>query len=133
MGRPSKYSQELAFLICERISEGESLRSICSTPDMPCKAIIFKWLSDKPEFLDQYARAREEQAESMADEIVAIADSVEASDNVAVQKARLQIDARKWVASKLKPKRYGDRLDLSSSDRTMSPPGVIEIVPKGTG
>jgi hypothetical protein len=75
-------------------------------------------------FAEQYARAREEQADGYADEIVAIADEppqlvtkddgedVEVSlDSAAIQRQRLRIDARKWVASKLKPKKYGDKVD----------------------
>lgn len=108
MGRPSDYSQELADSICERLADGESLRSICSADDMPAKTTVFRWLGANQEFRDQYARAREEQAESLADEITEIADTADDA-----QIARLRIDARKWVASKLKPKRYGDRLELS--------------------
>lgn len=108
MGRPSDYSQQTADAICERLAEGESLRAICASDSMPSKAAVFRWLGERAEFRDQYARAREEQAESLADEITEIADTAEDA-----QIARLRIDARKWVASKLKPKRYGDRLELS--------------------
>ena len=58
-----------------------------------------------PEFAEQYARAREVQAETLADEIVSIAD-----EDGDPQRQRLRVDARKWVASKLKPKRYGDKV-----------------------
>ena len=103
-GRPSTYSQEVVGAICERIALGESLRAICRDDAMPAMSTVFKWLTEQPTFSEQYARAREEQAESMADEIVSIADNAEDA-----AKARLQIDARKWVASKLKPKKYGDK------------------------
>lgn len=127
MARPTDYNQEIADRICEAISEGQSLRAICAADDMPCKASVFRWLTLHPEFSDQYARAREEQAEAMADEIVAIADEEATTvknhdggltevtfDNVAVARNRLRIDARKWVASKLKPKKYGDKLDVDT-------------------
>lgn len=125
MGRPSEFSQETADAICERLADGESLRSICSDEAMPAKSTVFKWLTQHAQFADQYARAREEQAEALADEIVAIADEAEASvrhegeevrlalDTTAVARNRLRVEARKWVASKLKPKKYGDRQVLA--------------------
>ena len=133
MARPTDYNQEIADKICEAIADGQSLRSICQTEDMPNKATVFRWLDKHKEFGDQYARAREEQAESLADEIVTIADSagnplmvddipllkdgepVIYADASAVAHARLKVDARKWVASKLKPKKYGDKLQTEHS------------------
>lgn len=122
-GRPTDYNEALCLKICERISDGESLRKICADEDMPNKSSVFLWLSKYKEFSDQYARAKEESAELFADEIVSIADEVEtvisedgnkiALDSVAIARNRLRIDARKWVASKLKPKKYGDKLELA--------------------
>lgn len=111
LGRPTDYNQDLVEKITERIADGESLRSICRDPEMPAKSSVFKWLSQNKDFADQYARAREEQAETLALEIVEIADGDKQSDDTAVMAARdrLRVDARKWVASKLKPKVYGDR------------------------
>lgn len=76
MGRPSDYTQDIADLICERIADGESLRSICSAEGMPSRMSVFRWLADpaRTAFRDQYARAREEQAEFYAESIVEIAD-----------------------------------------------------------
>lgn len=123
-GRPSDYSQEIAEAITERLADGESLRSICSDEAMPAKSTVFKWLSQNQGFADQYARAREEQAETLASEIVAIADEASAKviggegepvavvfDSTAVARNRLRVDARKWVAAKLKPKVYGDKIE----------------------
>ena len=120
MARPTDYNQEIADRICEALSEGQSLREICKTDDMPNKATVFRWLNLHAEFSDQYARAREEQAESLADEIVHLADNaanpllvegvplldkdgnpVLFADTAAIAHARLKVDARKWVASKL--------------------------------
>jgi hypothetical protein len=111
MARPSKYSEKLTDKICEQLAEGKSLNQLCKKKDYPSIATVFRWLSEKPEFQDKYARARQEQAETLADEIVYIADNAED-----YQKARLQVDARKWVASKLKPKKYGDRMALAGDD-----------------
>jgi hypothetical protein len=110
------------------IAEGHSLRAICrERNDMPAMSTVFKWLNLVPAFAEQYARAREEQAEAMADEMVAIADEAEvtakhqgedvvlALDATAIARNRLRVDARKWVASKLKPKKYGDRVSQEIS------------------
>jgi len=69
MARPSDYSPELTAVICARMAEGVSLRSICLADDMPDKATVFRWLAAHKEFRDQYARARECRADAMAEEI----------------------------------------------------------------
>lgn len=136
MARPTDYCEEMAGAICQRIAEGESLRAICRDDEMPALSTVFRWLTLHGEFSDQYARAREEQAEALADEIVEIADeectTIRADkhgsrddgesgdvevvfDATAVARNRLRVEARKWVASKLKPKKYGDRTQLEHS------------------
>ena len=112
MARPSKFTQELADEICRRVSEGRSLRSVCRDADMPTDETVRQWRLADAEFSAQYARAREARAEVLADEIVEIADTAEDA-----QLARLRVDARKWAASKLDPKRYGDRLDIDATVR----------------
>lgn len=77
---------------------------------MPSRAAVNKWLIEHQEFTDQYVRAREAQAEVYADEIVELADDISRDslkDSGAIERAKVQIDARKWVASKLLPKKYG--------------------------
>lgn len=98
---------EIKSRVCREIAGGKSLRKICDAQDMPSSETVRQWLIDDAGFSVQYARAREEQADYYADEITEIADT-EADPN----KARVRIDARKWAASKLKPKVYGDRLTL---------------------
>lgn len=115
-GRPSKYSDELAEKICEKIANGRSLRSICAEDGMPTTSTVCKWLIENKEFSEQYARAREKQADYFAEEIIEIADSVPA-DSAEVAKAKLQIDARKWKAAKLAPKKYGEKLELDADMR----------------
>jgi hypothetical protein len=103
-----RYSDELANEICAWIADGKSLRAFCRQPKTPDVVNVYRWLAKNEEFRDQYARAREDQADSHADQIIEIADTEEDPN-----KARIRIDARKWVASKLKPKKYGDKLGLS--------------------
>lgn len=121
-GRPSKYSDEMAEKICEKIANGRSLRSICAEDGMPTTSTVCKWLIENKEFSEQYTRARDKQADYFAEEIIEIADSAEA-ESAAVAKAKLQIDARKWAASKIAPKKYGDKqeIDVKSSDGSMTP------------
>lgn len=133
-GRPTDYNQELADLICERIADGESLRRICSDDDMPNRATVFRWLAKDKDFSDQYTHAREEQIEAKVDEINEIADNgandwmeVNESGNMgyklngeAIQRSRLRIDVIKWQAGKLKPKKYGDRIETHHSGSTIT-------------
>jgi hypothetical protein len=129
LGRPTMYTQQMANLICLRIAEGESLREIVKMEGMPERATIYEWLLKKPDFADQYTRAREEQADTLADEIIAIADEqpeiipvvdkktgmlIEHKlDGAFLQWQKNRIDARKWTAMKLKPKKYGERVALA--------------------
>lgn len=127
-GRPSIYSDELADEICLRIStSNKGLHSICKGDDMPAYSTVFHWLNDKSKnFLDKYEKAKEHQADFLADEILEIAD--DSSNDIItndegkkvqnaeyVQRSRLRVDARKWIASKLKPKKFGEnsKVDLN--------------------
>lgn len=141
-GRPSTYSEEIADRICNGLSDCRSLRSICLDESMPDKATVFRWLADEryAAFRDQYARAREAQADALFDETLDIADDgsndwIERKredgstdtvlDHEHVQRSKLRIETRKWMAGKLRPKVYGDKLDLTSSDGTMTPQAPI--------
>jgi len=121
MSGKSTYSDEVANEICSLLAEGKSLKKICEMDGMPSKATVFNWLSTYPAFLDNYTRAREAQADTLADEIVDIADDgkndviltedgKEIINHDVVARSRLRVEARKWVAAKLKPKKYGDRI-----------------------
>jgi hypothetical protein len=120
--RPVEYTEDIADEICWRITHGEPLVRICADEHLPHVATIYRWLIRFPIFCDMYTRAREEQADTNADEILAIADEMppEYTDEkgrttidhsyLAWQKQR--IEARKWTAAKLKPRKYGDRVAL---------------------
>lgn len=134
MGRPSDFTQETADAICKRLAEGESLRGICLSDEMPDASTVFRWLASEAEtykgFREQYARAREAQADYYAEEIIQISDDgtndwmerrSEAEKGAGVetgwvlngehvQRSRLRVDARKWFASKVAPKKYGDKI-----------------------
>ena len=115
-GRQSLYTPQLAALICERIAHGESLVAISGKQGLPTRQTILEWLKLHSDFEAMYRQAREDQADTLADEIIAIADSVKdagPADSARVNAARLRVDARKWTAAKLKPKVYGDRVEAA--------------------
>jgi hypothetical protein len=128
VGRPSIFSQDIAGKICEEIATtSKSLKKICEGEDMPAVRTVLSWLAEGEktdareefrEFLHMYTRAREHQADVLADEIIEISDHTE-EDHTAftgmnvVQRDKLRIEARKWAAAKLKPRKYGDKIDLA--------------------
>lgn len=123
-GRPSSFTEEIADEICARIAAGESLRGLCTDAHLPSEDTVRRWLRDNEKFQGQYRRAREDQADTFADEIVGIADTEE-DPNV----ARVRIDARKWAAGKLRPKVYGDKItsELTGPDGSALPPVQILV------
>jgi hypothetical protein len=144
-GRPTDYTDQLAALICSRIAAGESLRSVCRDDVMPARTTIHRWLADetKKEFRDQYAQACDERAEGIFEEIIEIADTPVPAEKVvtkadgkqevttgdAVERSKLQVDARKWVVARMAPKKYGDKLNVEATgkDGAPLPPAVVQI------
>ena len=117
-GRPTRYSQEIAEAICEEIATTDhSLAGICAREDMPSQSMLYRWLEAQADFRERYARARERQAGFMAAQTIDLADDTANNNSfagsVAVARSRLRIDARKWLASKLAPKKYGDKIDAT--------------------
>ena len=108
VGRPTGYNAEIIEKIINLVIDGQPIRFICSQVDMPSVATMMRWLSDYPEFAKQYAQAKEMYAHCIFDEIQHIADTCNPNE---VQKAKLMIDARKLVAAKLAPKKYGDKIE----------------------
>ena len=132
-GRPTDYNEKIAKLICERLAMGMSLVKICEAKNMPGRSTVHDWLnpnhpSYQPTFSDKYARAREDQADFKADEIEDIANRT-LKGEIRPDIARVVIDTKKWTASKLRPKRYGDKLDLTS-DGDKLPPTVVQFIDK---
>ena len=131
MGRPSSYSQVAADLILNELSEGSSLREICEAhPELPSAASIRRWIATNQNgFCDNYARVKQEMAEKFAEEILEIADDgrndwmtiqrggeeVEVENKEVLNRSRLRVETRKWLLSKLIPKKYGDRTALEHS------------------
>ena len=109
-GRPTSFTDVMAQSICKQVANGLCLKDICEQTDMPSRQTVYNWLNAHTTFLDMYARAREERADLIADEILAIADTEDDPN-----KARVRIDARKWWAAKVNPKKYGDRVQTENT------------------
>ena len=104
-GRPSLYTPELASSICKRIVNGESLAGICRDPEMPARRTVNYWLTRRADFLHMYSWACTLRRDLLMDEILEIADSVEASES-ALRRARLRIAARKWHVGRVEPRKH---------------------------
>ena len=111
-GRKSEYTDAIAQGICERIAEGQSLRAICRDEDMPDRATVLRWLDAHDEFAAKYARAREVQADLLFEDMQEVADSGSPEDT---QRARLRVMTMQWRASKLAPKKYGEKIQTEHS------------------
>jgi hypothetical protein len=129
-GRPSIYTQEIADKICAEISTSiKSLRTICKQDGMPSVVSVMSWLRTNDEFLKQYTRAKEEQADMMVEDMLTIADE-NSQDHTpftggnVINRDRLRVDTRKWIASKLKPKKYGDK---TTTEVTGADGGPIQV------
>lgn len=126
VGRPSLYSDELVDRICEWISEGKSLRSFCRIEGNPGFQTVLDWLNDddKLYFRSKYARAREIQAEVMADELLEIADDTK-PDQLKLAHDKMKIETRQWIAAKLLPKKYGNIQHIE--DITQTPKQLVIV------
>ena len=125
--RHTTYSQDKVDAILARVSGHESLRAICADVGVPIGTFL-GWVADRTDLAEQYARAKATQAEALALEIVQIADEADVVASyqgeevvldlspTAIARNRLRVDARKWVASKLLPKVYGDKLAVGGAD-----------------
>jgi len=129
-GRPSIYSQKLASELCKILSQGISLRRACEMKGMPDASTVFRWLADKQDFREQYARAKEESADAqheilsdLGDEAIKLSQIVDPkSSGAVVQAVKLKADNMKWSMSKMKPKKYGDKLDLTTDGKALPQP-----------
>jgi hypothetical protein len=129
VGRPTLYTQELATLICSEIAAGEKVTDICQADSMPSPRSVYQWLAKYPEFSQQYAQAQADRTHAMAEDILAIADDGTndwmernhgddeswVTNGEALQRSRLRVDTRKWLMSKMAPKKYGDKQQVEHS------------------
>jgi transposase-like protein len=118
------FTAEIGNRICAELSAGKSLRSVCTEFGL-ARQTVFDWLRRQPEFAEQYAIAKEESADYLAEEMLEIAD--DRSEDP--QSRRVRVDTRKWIASKMKPKKYGEKLDVNGKfDGTLQLSGSVVFV-----
>ncbi len=130
IGRPTLYSSDVASSICAYIASGKSLIGYCKQHDIDYTTVA-KWLNKYPEFFEDYARARLEQAEFMADEIIELSDetpdmSRDKNGNMVIDSAwvtnqKNRVEARKWIIAKLKPSKYGDKQQIELTGKDGAP------------
>lgn len=123
----TEFTPELGDVICAEIIDGKSLRSICKMEGMPAKRTVMYWLRKYPQFKSMYDLACIERSEAYAEEIVDIADDgsndwmevetksgnvITVVDHEHIQRSKLRVEARKWICSKMKPRKYGEKIEL---------------------
>jgi len=135
------FNQVAADAVCAMLEEGKSLRAACKELELTPSHVL-QWSKDNKDFAEQYARAREAGYKLLADEIIDIADEKEVQvrydgedttldlSPTAIARNRLRVDTRKWMLSKMLPKIYGDKLELSGDkENPLQTVTRIEIVP----
>ena len=142
-GRPEAFDQDLADTICTQLTEGKTLRQICSEKGMPDLAMIRRWIQEKPLFNLHYSRARTEQTRAWADQIISLSDdmsndyrdvttvtgkAVRQVDRPHIERVRLQIETRKWIMARVNKAEFGDKTSDSDGTPSMIDSGVKEML-----
>lgn len=121
-GRPTVYNEEHIQKILDGVETGKSLASICRGDSMPCAQWFYKKLHEDVSIAARYKESVDRRADFLAQEILDIADepmpeNLDRTTGDWINRKRMQIDARKWTACKLKPKAYGERLNVEVEQR----------------
>lgn len=139
MAYSNKQIDDIFNYVCLEIEKGRALRNVLKDDNMPSTSTFYQWLDNNEDKAKQYARATEVRAEIIFDDIINIADQnendtyindegKEVVNNDVIQRSRLRIDARKWVLSKLNPKKYGDKTDITTGgDKIQTIPTSIQV------
>lgn len=113
MARPRKHDRpKIIKAVCVAISGGQLVNDACKAEGITAGQLR-EWVAVDAKYSALYARAREEQAHAIADEAIALADAAVPGKFGDVDKVRLQVDARKWLASKIAPRLYGEKLEVA--------------------
>lgn len=143
VGRPTDYTKELAEQICDAIASTTiGLKHICKNNELfPSPSTIYRWLTEKEEFKEMYARAKDIQIDQLAEEILDIADDgsndfmtivkgdmeYEIENKEVTNRSRLRVDARKWLAAKLRPAKYGDKIDVTTDGKNINQVQIFQL------
>jgi flagellar hook-associated protein FlgK len=145
VGRPEAYTKEIGAYICREIAQGRTITKICKETNIPALATVMNWLNSlhplyKEEFLNSYIQARKIQAEVLADQTNDIADDGENDTYIGydrngkkvvkvntdnIQRSKLRVENRRWLAAHLLPTRFGDKVQLTGKDDE----ALIPIIP----
>lgn len=106
------YPPEVRQAILDRVAQGESLRSVCEADGIPAFRTVMDWLAADEDFRTKYTRAREDQADAIFDGMAEIEGSVIAG-SLRPDAARVVLESRRWRAEKLKPKKYGSKIEAT--------------------
>lgn len=144
-GRPEIWTEELADKICGGLALGQSLKKVLEPDGMPDHSTIFNWLRTKEGFLERYQLAKEAGTEAMAEYLLDIADDGTNDymedeymkgktpgwqlNGENIQRSKLRVDARKWLMSKYKPKKYGDKIDMTTNGKDLPTPILANVTP----
>lgn len=139
MAYTDKDKDNIFEYVCQEIEKGRALRNVLKDENMPSTSTFYQWLDNDEVKAKQYARATEVRADIIFDDILAIADEntndtsinengIEVVNNDVIQRSRLRIDARKWVLTKLNPKKFGDKTDITSGgEKIQNMPTSIQV------
>ena len=127
---------ELIGLVLSGMRGGLSAFKACEAAGLS-QSTFNLWVNEDVELAAEYARAREDLIERIANEVLELSDADVGmqpdgkKDWAAVQKHRLQVDSRKWLLSKLAPKKFGDKLELTGDpDRPLAIQKIERVVVK---
>ena len=139
-GRPTLYNEKLANKIYIAIStSSKGITRLCKEDkSLPDQDTVYKWIADKPEFLEIYLKAKRNQMNYLCEQMLDIADDTEhdykknregniVANNELVNRSRLKIDTRKWLMAKLMPKVYGDKIGTFDDNRTRHEDALKEL------
>lgn len=128
--------------ICDEIEQGSSLRAALRKDKRPSSKTFFEWIKEDSEKEKQYARATDKRADTIFEDILNIADDNSADvfyddlgnervNNDVIQRAKLRVDARKWMLGKMNPKKYGDKIDMTTNGENLSQVTIFQLPDNG--
>jgi hypothetical protein len=128
-----KERQKVFDEICYKMEiENLSLNSILKIEGMPAVSTFYAWILSDEKKQKKYACACEVRADNLFEELLTISDATDkdviidmdgnkVTNHNVIQRDRLRVDSRKWILSKMMPKKYGDKLDMTIDTKGVKP------------